>query len=603
MQPRILFPGMLLALWLGAVNIRAQQKPTAPVELRPKVQRNIASNPAATARLIEAEAALTRARSAARAQDFATAQREYRRALELSRGVAGAEGLSAEALRGFSENGVALARQRNTQGKKEEAAQILREILSSQFDPKYRPALELQAELESNAKARPQPSSSPPVTAEKRRPAPTIAPPAIVIRPLRSPLPIIQRSAPPAESEVPTPPVKPPTAAKSRSPPKPRATPPRTFSGPAASPSPTVEEVPDVPEEMPPPRGTLPPSAASPTRPAKKPLVKVFFATDRLPSGKRGPSKYFGIDWNKSGEPLVTGVVTVSIPPVHKEGMVERPTPFLWIFERNEDAKKDFVLTEIHVTKGDDFYAELRNEFKDRSANDQSAFVYVHGYNVDFDKAAYDTAQLAYDLDFPGVPMMFSWPSQGEVLAYDGDEETVEFSFPHLQTFLERVARESGAKRIHVMAHSMGNRLLTRALAELVRQPDIQPLFDNIIMASPDVNATVFTRLWPQIKVAAKRFTLYASSDDNALVLSRRAKGGSNFARLGEGGPNIVVIPGLDTIDASGIDTSHIGHSYEMSCKPVMNDLGQIIGQGLGPLDRKLRDLKNSQGLGYWRFP
>jgi esterase/lipase superfamily enzyme len=189
----------------------------------------------------------------------------------------------------------------------------------------------------------------------------------------------------------------------------------------------------------------------------------------------------------------------------------------------------------------------------------------------------------------------------GEVLAYDGDEETVEFSAPNLEAFLGRVARESGATRIHLLAHSMGNRVLTRALTELVRQPDIQPLFENLIMASPDLNAQLFTRLWPKIKVAAKRFTLYASSNDKALAASRVAKGGNNFIRLGEAGPNIVVIPGLDTVDASGIDTSELGHSYEFTCKPVRNDLGLLIGKGFDPLKRQLR--LNPGGLGYWRFP
>jgi esterase/lipase superfamily enzyme len=122
-------------------------------------------------------------------------------------------------------------------------------------------------------------------------------------------------------------------------------------------------------------------------------------------------------------------------------------------------------------------------------------------------------------------------------------------------------------------------------------------------MASPDVNARIFTRLWPQIKVAAKRFTLYASSDDNALISSRKAKGNSNFIRLGEGGPNIVVIPGLDTIDASGIDTSLLGHSYEASCKPVRDDLGLLIGKGVAPSERNLPPRHNNEGLGYWGFP
>jgi esterase/lipase superfamily enzyme len=252
--------------------------------------------------------------------------------------------------------------------------------------------------------------------------------------------------------------------------------------------------------------------------------------------------------------------------------------------------------------QGNDFYGMLRNEYAQRPPEKRSAFVFIHGFNVTFDDAAYRTAQLAYDLDFDGVPMMYSWPSQGRLLAYDGDRDSVVFSSPNLQSFLERVARESGALRIHLVAHSMGNQLLANALVALGRQPDIQPLFDNVIMAAPDVNAYTFTdQIWPGIKKAAKRFTLYASSDDEALKISKSSKGPNDFDRLGEAGPKIVVISGLDTVDASGIDTSLLGHSYVDTCKPVMDDVQMIMQKGLAPLQRKLHD-HYREGLAYWTF-
>jgi esterase/lipase superfamily enzyme len=343
------------------------------------------------------------------------------------------------------------------------------------------------------------------------------------------------------------------------------------------------------------------PSATAGVR-VKQPMVKVYFATDRLPSGTNGPSNYFGAEWNKEGDHLFTGYVTVSIPPSHKEGNVERPFKF-WVIERSEDPKKHFVLTELKSMQGNDFYGTLREEYAQRPPEKRSALVFIHGFNVTFDDAAYRTAQLAYDLDFDGVPMMYSWPSQGRLLAYDGDSETVDWSSPHLQSFLERVARESGAQRIHLVAHSMGNHLLANALTAIGRQADIQPLFDNVIMAAPDVNAYTFKdQIWPVIKKAAKRFTLYASSDDEALKASKSSKGPNDFDRLGEAGPKIVVISGLDTVDASGIDTSLLGHSYIDSCKPVMDDVQMIVQKGLAPLQRKLHD-RYKEGLAYWTFP
>lgn len=533
------------------------------------------------ARLSEGEQALVRARAAANKQNVAQAYAAYGAALRL---VPRTGPQHDEALRGYSESGVKLAQQRLKEGRAPEAERIAREVLSA--NPGYRPALALLAPARPAEKGAPLVRSTPPTVGT--------TPPLAVPRSPES-----RNKSGFATTPAPGPTSVPRMTSRARS----TASSPPPDSIPTEAPPPRPPEAPQRPPEQ---RQRQQQQQqqqpqATPAVSVKQPLVKVFFATDRRPSGAKGPSNYFGHSWYEEGDNLYTGFVTVSIPPVHKEGKVERPFKW-WIIEFSEDPKKHVVLTDLKVVKGNDFYGALRTEYDRRETEKRSALVFIHGFNVPFDQAAYNTAQIAYDLDFDGVPMMYSWPSQGSVLAYDGDQEAAEWSAPHLQTFLERMARESGALRIHIIAHSMGNRPLSRALAALGHQPDIQPLFDNIIMAAPDVNASTFTQLWPDIKNAAKRFTLYASSDDKALAASRTAKGGTNFARLGEGGPKIVVIPGIDTVDASGIDTSWLGHSYVDSCKPVMNDLQLLIAKGWAPLQRKLRD-RQKEGLAYWAFP
>lgn len=560
--------GILQMLALGPVfaqvDPRLTRRPSVPLE----------------ARLGEGEQALTRARAAAHRQDIGQAYAEYGAALRLAPRTGPQHD---EALRGFSETGVKLAQQRLREGRAPEAERIAREVLSA--NPGYRPALALLAPARPAEKGAPLVRSTPPAVE-------TTQPPMA-----RRSLERRNRSGF-AVTPAPEAPSAPRMASRARA--TASSPPPNTADRPRElPPPPPPEAVPRAPETAPAPLEA--PAPPEQKQKVKQPLVKVFFATDRRPSGARGPSNYFGHIFYEEGDNLYTGSVTVSIPPVHKEGKVERPFKW-WIIEFSEDPKKHVVLTDLKVVKGNDFYGALRTEYDRRETEKRSALVFIHGFNVPFDQAAYNTAQIAYDLDFDGVPMMYSWPSQGSLLAYDGDQEAAEWSAPHLQTFLERMARESGALRIHIIAHSMGNRPLSRALAAIGHQPDIQPLFDNIIMAAPDVNASTFTQLWPDIKNAAKRFTLYASSDDKALAASRTAKRGTNFARLGEGGPKIVVIPGIDTVDASGIDTSWLGHSYVDSCKPVMNDLQLLIAKGWAPLQRKLRD-RQKEGLAYWAFP
>lgn len=539
---------------LGQADPRLTRRPSVPIE----------------ARLGEGEQALSRARAAANKQNVAQAYAEYGTALRLLPRTGPQHD---QALREFSESGVKLAQQRLREGQAAEAERIAREVLSA--NPSYRPARAFLASISRVEKAPPLVRSTPPPFVPRS----------------------LDRRNRTGFAVTPPPPATTPTTTGPRNT---ASSPPPRQATIVKQTNPKEEDIPDttdMPEEGP--VASSPPPEQK--QKIKQPLVKVFFATDRRPSGNKGPSEYFGSSWYDEEDHLYTGSVTVSIPPVHQEGKVERPFKW-WIIEFNEDARKHVVLTELKVEKGNDFYASLRTEYDRREPDKRSALVFIHGFNVAFDSAAYTTAQLAYDLDFDGVPMMYSWPSQGSLIAYDGDQEAAEWSAPHLQTFLERIARESGARRIHVIAHSMGNRPLSRALAALGHQPDIQPLFDNVIMAAPDVNASTFSQLWPDIKNAAKRFTLYASSDDRALLASRKSKGGTNFTRLGEGGPKIVVISGIDTVDASGIDTSMLGHSYIDTCKPVMDDLRMLIAKGFAPLQRKLRD-QYKAGLPYWAFP
>lgn len=104
------------------------------------------------------------------------------------------------------------------------------------------------------------------------------------------------------------------------------------------------------------------------------------------------------------------GTCEVSIPRDHRVGVVERPV--WWRFEFRPDPNKHIVLHSISPSTTSAFLAELNGRL-DRSQT-RMAFVFVHGFNVSFEDAALRTAQLAYDLDFDGAPLMYSWPSSAD---------------------------------------------------------------------------------------------------------------------------------------------------------------------------------------------
>ena len=204
------------------------------------------------------------------------------------------------------------------------------------------------------------------------------------------------------------------------------------------------------------------------------------------------------------------------------------------------------------------------------NAERREALVYVHGFREQFAGAARRTAQLAYDLNFSGVPFFFSWPTAGSLspIGYAADEEMVALAAPALRMFLTQILRDAGVDRIHVLAHSMGARVVAEALRDL--QPGQATSLGNVILAAPDIRVETFSeQAAPIIYRRAARLTLYASSRDRALQLSQ---GFHKARRAGQANP-VVVLDSLDTVDASSVNTSLIGHGYFAENKAVMDDL------------------------------
>ncbi len=230
-----------------------------------------------------------------------------------------------------------------------------------------------------------------------------------------------------------------------------------------------------------------------------------------------------GVTYTGGRGELVRGVCRVTIPTIHTRGSVERPS--LLRFEVAENQARHIVLTSVTEFANGAFDARLAEELA--AADQPDVLVFVHGFNVDFESAVMRTAQIAVDLPFQGVPICYTWPSQGTLLGYPVDENNAAWTVSHLKEFLTDLVDRSGAKSIHVVAHSMGNRAMTSAMQQIALQrPSAGPIFDRVVLAAPDVDADLFRKdLAESLTNVAKQVTLYASSDDQALVASKKVHG------------------------------------------------------------------------------
>lgn len=308
--------------------------------------------------------------------------------------------------------------------------------------------------------------------------------------------------------------------------------------------------------------------------------VRVFYGTNRATSGDATPARYFGA---ARGE-LQYGYCDVTIPASHKSAELEtEPGWAEYTIGTDETTlRKRYVLLDklVPLDKGG-FASALRDQIK--NARSKDVFVFVHGFNNTFEDAARRTAQLAYDLDFDGTPMMYSWPSQGSMTAYTVDEAAVNVSGRKMADFLDTVIAQSGADRIHLVAHSMGNRALIEALQTYLarRAPDNrQHVFGQILFAAPDVDRDYFLDAVEELRPAAERVTLYASENDYALRSSQILHGAP---RAGTAGDYIVRVPGIDTIDMSAVPADTLGHAYFAANAGAIYDIFGLFWRGDPP--------------------
>lgn len=328
--------------------------------------------------------------------------------------------------------------------------------------------------------------------------------------------------------------------------------------------------------------------------------------TGALVVGQEGWVQYQKYDRFLSNESVVygkqqgdmqLGLCRVSIPKSHQTGSLESPSVIHWEFE--EKPENHVMLMEVKTQEEQAFFEMLRQRVAESPHGD--LLIFIHGYNVTFEDAARRTAQIAHDLEFQGAPVFFSWPSQGELLGYVTDRSNSFWTASHLKDFLLKVHQQSGAQSIHLIAHSMGNRAFGAAIESLAADVDrTQKVFNEVILAAPDVDARVFTdEIAPKLTGMSQHVTLYASQNDLALKASRAVNG---YPRAGDVGSNILILNGIDTIDVTKIDTSLLGHAYYGDNKSVISDIYALMQNTRSPRDRKwLLDMTSPGGM-YWYF-
>ena len=290
------------------------------------------------------------------------------------------------------------------------------------------------------------------------------------------------------------------------------------------------------------------------------------------------------------------GYCMVTLPPTHRSGKLERP----WLGPEHEN--RHVVLRETSALEEDEFYQAIKSRLGQLKSTSRDCFIFVHGFNVLFENAARRTAQIAYDLnasgEFEGIPVFYSWPSAGSPIMYSWDRAEIRNSKRYIKKFLQDVARNIDADKIHIVAHSMGADLVSQAITEIDSD---EKLFHQIVLAAPDIDGDVFRQeIAPSLTRKSVRTTMYCSRNDFALQISYQF---NNARRVGDTSDGVFVVKDVDTIDASEIPTDLLGHSYYGDCVPMAADIAKLMKSNASPSSEQ-RGLKPRpwKELFYWVF-
>jgi esterase/lipase superfamily enzyme len=259
-------------------------------------------------------------------------------------------------------------------------------------------------------------------------------------------------------------------------------------------------------------------------------LVPIFAATTRQRSTTDAGEMFSG----ERAADVSYATVTVSIPPdaSRKIGEVQWPTSL------PGDPRLNFTTVSADYIDKQTFAASIATFAKQSGRS--KVLVFVHGFNNRFDDAVYRFAQIVHDSKVPVIPVLFTWPSRGELRlrAYTYDRESANYSRDALESLLSTLATYPSITEVSMLAHSMGNWVALEALrGRSIRSGQTTASIKadklkNVLLVAPDVDVDVFRMQIQRMGAVRPRIALFVSQDDDALSLSKTIWG--DVPRLGD---------------------------------------------------------------------
>jgi esterase/lipase superfamily enzyme len=230
----------------------------------------------------------------------------------------------------------------------------------------------------------------------------------------------------------------------------------------------------------------------------------------------RAESPAFLFGGGRSPEASFADMV-VSIPPDanRKIGEVQ------WPQRPPGNPETDFVTLKSEIITRDQATATFSRLLG--HSHEREAFVFVHGFNNRFEDAVYRFAQILHDSGAGAdvAPILFTWPSAGNVFAYEYDRDSANYSRDALEKLLRYLQDDPEIKTISVLAHSMGNWVTLEALRQMaIRDGRVAPKVKVVLLADADVDVGIAHEQIATLGPDHPHIVLFVSENDRALAVA-----------------------------------------------------------------------------------
>ena len=312
--------------------------------------------------------------------------------------------------------------------------------------------------------------------------------------------------------------------------------------------------------------------------------VDLLVATTRAPV-LEPPGVMFG---GSRGRGLDFADIVVSIPPAGARQPGDIPLPS----SLPANPERDFTI--LRADRMDLAQAKANFDTRIKRVPGRRVLIFVHGFNTRFEEAVYRFAQIVHDARVDVAPVLFTWPSGGNVTDYVHDRDSAVYSRDALEVLLQALVKDPNVE-LDLHPRPFDGRLpgdrIARQMA--IRDRGLSPKIRDVMLASPDIDVDVFRRQIAEIDAGSRpaQFTLFISRDDRALGLSSFLARDST--RLGSLDPNaepyrsILEQGRVQVIDLTGTASNDFTNHGRFASGEVVGAIGQRLAEGQSLSDAK----------------